>query len=64
MPETVAVKLTFRLTRPAKKGGGDRYEHELPAPSKSIVIYVPQFISRAVHWKMVAEEVEITFEPK
>ena len=39
-------KLKFTLTRPAKKLGGDRYEHGKKGDLDFIVIYFPQFISR------------------
>jgi hypothetical protein len=39
-------KLIFKLTRQAKKGGGDRYEHGSEKDSDFMVIYIPQFISR------------------
>jgi hypothetical protein len=40
-------KLIFTLTRQAKKGGGDRYEHGKEGDSDFMVIYIPQFISRS-----------------
>ncbi len=38
------IKTTLKLTRPAKKSGGDRYEGELEG--SPITFYVPQSISR------------------
>ena len=40
------IRLTFKLTRPAKKAGGDRYETLIEGENKPMVIYVPQHISR------------------
>jgi len=40
------MKLTFKLVRPAKKSGGDRYEHGKEGEPDWMVIYVPQSISR------------------
>ncbi len=40
------VELDFKLTRPAKKSGGDRYEHGVKGLKDHMVIYVPQFYSR------------------
>jgi hypothetical protein len=40
------LTLTFKLTRPAKKAGGDRYETLIEGEAKPMVIYVPQKISR------------------
>ena len=39
--------LKFKLTRPAQKGGGDRYEHGEKDDKDFMVIYLPQRISRA-----------------
>ena len=62
-----AVKLTFHLTRPARKRGGDRYECTLVGEEKPFVLYVPQCISRitmTTSSKLVAKEIEVTFDPK
>ena len=40
------MKLIFKLTRPAVKGGGYRYEHGVKDDKDFMVIYIPQFISR------------------
>jgi len=42
--ETTEFK--FKLTRPAKKLGGDRYEYGKKGDAEWMVIYFPQFISR------------------
>ena len=38
--------MIFKLTRPAKSSGGDRYEHGTKDDEDFMVIYVPQSISR------------------
>ncbi len=53
-------KLIFKLTRVAKKSGGDRYEHGSEHDSDFMVIYVPQFISRKSGAPKNA--MEVTFE--
>ncbi len=58
------TKLLFKLTRPARKFGGDRYEADLEDEYKPWVLYVPQAISRTGDGKVVADYFEITFEPK
>lgn len=40
------IELDFNLTRPAKKSGGDRYEHGVEKSPEHMVLYLPQFISR------------------
>jgi len=40
------TRLTFKLTRPAKKSGGDRYETLIEGEKKPMVLYIPQRISR------------------
>ena len=40
------TKLQFKLVRPAKKQGGDRYEHGIKGDADFMVIYLPQSISR------------------
>ena len=42
----LGLRLDFELTRPAKRGGGDRYEVKVKGLEKPMVIYVPQLISR------------------
>ena len=54
------IKLNFILTRPAKSGGGDRYEHGVKDDRDHLVIYIPQDVSRkdgAIQKKFI-----ITFE--
>jgi len=52
----------FKLARPAKKSGGDRYEYEWgPGSDKPFVIYIPQFISRKDG--KPCNEVEVVFKP-
>lgn len=41
----MSTELIFKLTRPARKQGGDRYESEIGEPNP-MVIYVPQKFSR------------------
>lgn len=53
------LHLKFRLTRPARKGGGDRYEHGQEGDKDYMVIYIPQFISRKEGPK---PEIVVTFE--
>ena len=40
------TKLKFKLTRPARRSGGDRYEYGKKGDSDSMVLYFPQTISR------------------
>ena len=40
------TKLNFKLVRPAKSSGGDRYEHLTKGNDKWMVVYIPQSISR------------------
>jgi len=40
------MEFTLILTREARKGGGDRYEVDLPQEAKPWVVYVPQSITR------------------
>ena len=60
MPRTI----TFTLTRPAKKSGGDRYESDVPDQDKPFVVYVPQTISRSEDRQVLAKYIDITFDPK
>jgi len=62
MPKTT---LTFDLTRPARKFGGDRYEHHLDGnKNDKVVVYVPQSISRDAKTDKVTSKIDITFEAK
>jgi len=54
--------MIFKLTRPAKKQGGDRYETDVKGESKPWVVYIPQTISR--YKGKIIEEFEITFNPQ
>ncbi len=54
------TSLKFKLTRPAKAGGGDRYEHGVRDDEDFMVIYIPQAISRADN--RVRPEVTITID--
>lgn len=40
------TKLKFKLTRPAKKEGGDRYEYGKKGDAEFMALYFPQSISR------------------
>uniref|UniRef100_A0A6M3K078 Uncharacterized protein n=1 Tax=viral metagenome TaxID=1070528 RepID=A0A6M3K078_9ZZZZ len=40
------TRLRFKLVRPAKSNGGDRYEHSTKGDGEWMVIYIPQTISR------------------
>ena len=40
------MKYTFKLVRPAKSNGGDRYEHSTKGSEDHMVFYFPQSISR------------------
>ena len=42
------TNITFILTRPARKQGGDRYEANLIGQKEPMVIYIPQHISRHI----------------
>ena len=57
------TKLTFELTRPAKRFGGDRYEADI-GDNKPWVLYIPQSGSRSGKGEIIADAFEITFEPK
>ena len=54
------MKLEFKLTRPAKSNGGDRYEHGKKGDDQYMVIYLPQSISR--EGGKIRDEVNITIE--
>jgi len=51
--------LTFKLTRPAKKAGGDRYEAAVEGEVNPMVIYIPQTISRTSGQAKLSVEVTI-----
>lgn len=55
------TKLMFKLTKAAKKAGGDRYEADTGEP-RPMVIYLPQSISR--HPSGIFKEMEIVITPK
>ncbi len=57
------IKLTLKLTRPAKSRGGDRYEAMLEEEDKPLVIYLPQSITRKFSGQPM-EEFEMALEPK
>ena len=40
------IKLKFKLTRPAKKLGGDLYEYKKKGDAEFMALYFPQTISR------------------
>ena len=52
-------ELTFGMTRPARKKGGDRYEATLQ-DGEVMVIYVPQIISRPEG--RLLQVIKVTFE--
>lgn len=59
MPKSVA--LVFKLERPARKGGCDRYETSISGEDKTFVIYIPQTFSRtagtpALHIKVTIDK--------
>ena len=43
----VIAEIKLKLVRPALKQGGDRYERGKKGDAEWMVIYFPQFISRA-----------------
>lgn len=53
------TELVFKLTKPARKKGGDRYEAEIEVEDRPMVIYVPQSISREV---TLARTLKVTIE--
>jgi len=56
-----AVKLDFQLTKPAKSGGGDRYEYGVKGVDDNfMVIYIPQTISR--RQGIIKERLTITID--
>ena len=40
-------KILVSLERQARKKGGDRYEGTVPGEVRPLVLYIPQYISRA-----------------
>lgn len=52
--------IKFKLTRPAKSSGGDRYEHGVERTPDFMVIYVPQRISR--EGGEIKKEITVTIE--
>lgn len=53
--------MEFILVRPAKKNGGDRYEHGKDGNEDFMVIYIPQFISRK-EGGQPKQSIKVTFE--
>lgn len=54
------MTLIFKLTRPAKSSGGDRYEYGVEKTPEFMVIYVPQKISRK--GGEIKKELKVTIE--
>lgn len=54
------TKLQFKLVRPAKSSGGDRYEYLSKGQEGWMVVYVPQNISRKDG--EIKQELTITIE--
>ena len=52
------TKLKFKLTRPALKQGGDRYEYGKKGEKDFMVLYFPQTISRK--GGEIKKELEVT----
>ena len=55
--------LLFKLTRPAKALGGDRYEYGSKETNDLIVVYIPQSITRN-ETSTPVPTLEISFNPK
>lgn len=55
------MKLTFILTRPAKRSGGDRYEAVVEGEDKPFVVYFPQKLSRP-EGKLPYGEITVTLD--
>jgi len=53
------TELKFQLTRPAKSGGGDRYEHGKKGDKDFMTVYIPQTISRKGENAIAAFDVTI-----
>jgi len=56
------TKLKFKLTRPAKKSGGDRYEYGVKGNRDFMTFYVPQEISRPEGTPLKSITLTITIE--
>ncbi len=56
------IELLFKLVRPARKKGGDRYEADLKGESKPFVVYFPQTICRVND--VPVYEIAMTLMPK
>lgn len=58
----MSKSLIFKLTRPAKSGGGDRYEYGNKGDEDFMTVYIPQSISRkgGIPYK----EIDITIDVK
>ena len=54
------MKYVFKLVRPAKSQGGDRYEHGVKGDVDWMVHYIPQSISRK--GGEIKKELTITIE--
>ena len=54
------TKIEFKLERPARKSGGDRYEANVPGEEKPMVLYIPQVISRPEGTPVLKLDVQIT----
>ena len=54
------TKLNFKLVRPAKSSGGDRYEYLTKGNDKWMVVYIPQSISRGERGGSPVKELNIT----
>ena len=54
------TKLKFKLTRPAKKDGGDRYEHGMKGEKEFMALYFPQSISRKHIGGEIRESLTVT----
>jgi len=60
MAKGMITKRVFRLTRQARKAGGDRYETELGTGQDSWALYIPQSISRSE--SSIVSSFIVTFE--
>ncbi len=54
------MEYNFKLTRPAKAHGGDRYEYSVKGKEDHMVFYIPQSISRKEG--KIKDEIKITIE--
>ena len=55
--------LDFKLVKPARSSGGDKYEVSIPGVPQSFSIYVPQKISRP-NGSTALDMLRITIEEK